>query len=117
MNVGGKTVLAHRIAYELANGPIPDGLCVMHICDRKTCVNPEHLTLGSIADNNADMRQKGRHVRGERVGGVKLTAEKVQTIRELAKTGNYPQEQLAMMFGVSRSNIGMIVRNRTWSDN
>lgn len=55
-----KTVLAHRAAWELANGPIPDGMNVLHECDNPPCCDVKHLFLGTIADNNADMRAKGR---------------------------------------------------------
>lgn len=66
----GKTYLAHRWAWEQVNGPIPDGLCVLHHCDNPPCVNQEHLFLGTATDNNADRDQKGR-ARGGRVMGDK----------------------------------------------
>ena len=58
-----RKVLAHRVSWELANGPIPENMCILHSCDTPLCVNPEHLFLGTLADNMADKERKGRHGR------------------------------------------------------
>lgn len=55
-------VQAHRYSYELVNGPIAEGMCLLHSCDNAPCVNPSHLFPGTRADNNQDMMAKGRHV-------------------------------------------------------
>lgn len=56
----GQTLLAHRVAWEVANGPIPDGLLVCHHCDNPPCCNPEHMFLGTKSDNAVDCIRKGR---------------------------------------------------------
>jgi len=64
----GSYATAHRISWRLHNGDIPAGMCVLHKCDNPRCVRPEHLFLGTQADNIADKVRKGRQARGERHG-------------------------------------------------
>lgn len=117
----GKQDGAHRVAWMLTNGPIPEGMWVLHRCDVRNCVNPEHLFLGTIDDNNADMGAKGRR-RGnarrgaERKGNVHLTEDDVREIRRLYKPGSqeFSQTALARRFGVNQQNISQIIARKTW---
>jgi len=109
---------AHRIAYMLKNGNIDERLCVLHICDNPSCVNPNHLFLGTKQDNSDDMIEKGRDRKtchlGELNPNSKLTLEQVVKIREMYNTGNYYQWQIADKFGVCFQTISLIVNNKLW---
>ena len=111
---GRGLILAPRFAWEEYNGPIPEGLNVLHRCDNPPCVRPDHLFLGTIADNQADMAAKGRSPRGEVNGRVKLTEDQVMTIRARYALTGVTQGQLADDYGVTRSNIGCIVGGKSW---
>lgn len=109
---------AHRISFHLHKGPIPRGLLVLHSCDVPRCCNPEHLFLGTNADNMRDMVRKGRRParRGERSSAAKLTAAQVNEIRssyELKQTVS----SLSRRFGVSRRTIKFILDGVTWKRN
>lgn len=106
---------AHRFAWFLAFGEIPEGLWVLHRCDNPPCCNPSHLFLGNAAQNNADMAKKGRAARGARNGRVKLTEEEVYKIRKLHATNNYTQEALSKTFGVSQAHISYIILGKSWA--
>lgn len=111
---GTHTLLAHRISWKIHFGEIPDGLCVCHRCDVKTCMNPRHYFLGTIAENNLDNVSKERHVKGERVGSAKLTADQVGQIRHEYGSGFSNQSALSKKFGVAFQTISRIVRNEMW---
>lgn len=110
-----KGVNAHRVAWYLANGEIPDGLHCLHKCDNRACQNPSHLFLGTNLDNIADKVSKGRHrgARGERSSTAKLTAERVYQILDRA-AGGEKYSTIAKDFGVHEGHISMIVTRRTW---
>lgn len=93
---------AHRVAWELTHGPIPGDLVVCHKCDVPLCVRPDHLFLGTRADNLADMDAKGR--RGTR---PKLTAEQVSELREMSLVRG-DLKRLAKKWGVSHSALSLI---------
>lgn len=112
---------AHRVSYELHRGEV-GALCVLHKCDVPACVNPDHLFLGTRADNIRDCHSKGRMfvqtkkhrmARGERVYGSKLTPEKVIEIRRRYAAGEQ-QIPLARIFGVTQGAIHSIVAGKTW---
>lgn len=104
----GKRDRAHRVAYRIEHGPIPPGRCVCHACDNPPCCNPDHLFLGTLAANNADMKAKSRHAFGERNGGAKLVAQQVLNIRADVR----PASAIADEYEISTSLVSMI-RNRT----
>lgn len=111
----GKTRLASRIAWVLANGDIPKGLFVLHRCDNGLCCNPDHLFLGTQADNVHDCVSKGR-AHGAHQGvehhNAKLNPSKVREIRRLCEHNT--QEDVAKRYGVTRSCIEQIVCGVTW---
>lgn len=109
-----RAMRAHRFSWALAHGKIPEGMCILHKCDNPPCVNPNHLWIGSRADNNADKARKGRTARGTHVSSSKLTEEQVREIRALYASGKCTEQFLGDMFGVSDSNICLIVKRRTW---
>jgi hypothetical protein len=117
---GEGNALSHRLAWELARGPIPETLQVLHRCDNKLCCNPAHFFLGTQLDNIRDMDAKGRgrRPRGRRgIAGpnAKLTDADVVAMRELYATGQADQVELAARFGVGQSTVSSIVRRETWS--
>lgn len=109
-----ESVPAHRLAYQLAYGPIPDGLVVRHKCDTPRCVRPEHLEVGTHADNSKDMTTRQRQARGQQQGSAKITEGDVVAIREMARSG-VTQTEIASAFGISRSEASSVIRGDKWS--
>lgn len=107
---------AHRVSWEIAYGPVPVGIYVLHRCDNPPCVNPEHLFLGTHADNMADMAAKGRargRIRKENLkyrGKLKKFAKE---IRDKALSGEH-LSHLAKQYGVSYAAIRGVVFHRQW---
>lgn len=114
MTVGKASKKAHRVAWEVANGQaIPAGRVVMHACDNPACINPAHLSLGSLAENAADRDAKGRHrpLPGEANGNAKLTDEQVLAIRRSSGT----LKATAAEYGVHLSLIHLIRKRKAWA--
>lgn len=107
---------AHRLAYEIYVGRIPKGKCVLHKCDNRKCVKPEHLWIGTQSENVRDMMHKGRGKKAssENNGGAKLTWEQVDKIRELRKSKSIYHKDLAEMFNVHESTIERIILKKSW---
>lgn len=143
LTVGNKHRLAHRVAWEVTYGPIPDGLCVLHRCDNPPCCNPAHLWLGTKAQNNADRAVKGRSAigdrsgarlhpetrargdrhparytpgwgQGERNGRARLTQADADAIRRAYVPGVVRQLDLAHQYGVSLGAVAHIIHGRHW---
>lgn len=114
----GKVHRAHRVSYILHVGEIQPGMVILHICDNPACVNPDHLRLGTQADNVKDCETKGRgnHPAGENCGKSKLTLEQVRLIRSLHREGKRTYAELAKEFKTSKSNIGYILSGDTWRE-
>lgn len=116
----GRADRAHRVAWQLLHGPIPVGMEVCHHCDNRRCIRPDHLFLGTRADNIQDAARKGRlywQVRppqGERHPQARLTQSDVDEIRRLYGTGTVTQTALAARFRVGQTTISAVVTGRNW---
>ena len=113
-----KARLAHRLAYIAFVNEIPQGMLVCHHCDNRSCINPNHLFVGTSSDNAVDAYKKGRAndptVRGEDHGMAKLSNEKAISIRSIYSKGMTTQRVLAKKFGVSESRIGLVITGKIW---
>ena len=104
----GRHVRAHRYAWMIAYGEIPEGKLVCHHCDNPRCVNPEHLFIGTYSDNAKDMVAKGRAW-----GRRKLTNKEVKHVKGLLRNGHFSQDFIARMYGVDQTTISRIALDRT----
>lgn len=111
----GKTLLAHRIAWEIGNGKIPTRLEVCHKCDNPTCVRISHLFLGTHQENENDKVSKKRHTFGEKHNLAKLTLKQVEQIRKEYAKGNMTQYELAEKYGVHQPEIHRIISEKRWA--
>lgn len=108
----GEKVGTHRAMWMAVHGPIPDGMCVLHRCDNPSCINPDHLFLGTFLDNNIDRKLKGRSFRprGElNPMAIVSDDQRDEAIRRYASGGR--AEEIAQDFGVSRSAVCLWARN------
>ena len=108
-----RSTAAHRLAWELFVGPIPEDLLVLHKCDVRSCVNPGHLWLGTNDDNMKDMVRKGRSPRGARNAWSKLDRAAVLEIRRLSAEG-WQNKAIAPLYGVDPSIISRAIHGQNW---
>lgn len=117
VKLDGKDRLAHRLSYQLHKGEIPADQCVCHTCDNRLCVNPDHLWLGTPAENDLDKLSKGRQAKGERSGPSKLTEKKVNDIRANCKKGSRSELSVtgfSRKYSVSSNTVSKIINFKTW---
>lgn len=116
----GKPIAAHRFAWTVTKGQIPGGLHVLHRCDNKKCVRPDHLFLGTQADNMRDMREKGRHshfaVRGDESPCTKVTDKQVAELRARYVGGTRQRPgnalELASHYGITRARVYQLAKGK-----
>jgi hypothetical protein len=107
----GKDTYLHRIIYEIFYGEIPANNCIRHDCDTPGCVRPEHLRIGTTADNINDKLERGRQAKGEQIATSKLNEFKV---REILKNANLGIPALAETYKVSERTIRDVLSRKTW---
>ena len=108
---GSSPVYAHRLSALIEYGPIPSNLRVCHHCDNPKCIRPDHLFLGTDADNLGDMKAKGRSAFGEKNGMTKLSDRDIEAIRLLVSNG-FTQREIAKRYGISEGHMSTIVKGK-----
>lgn len=117
-----KMLRAHRLAYQISNGPIPEGCDVCHHCDNRACFRPTHLFSGTARDNMRDCAEKGRDrrgriqptTRGQNNPAAKITDDSARQIRVLSKAG-VSQADIGRRLCISRTIVGRVVHGKTWN--
>ena len=117
ISIGGSCRLAHRAAWIINNGDIPNGLCVLHACDNPPCCRIDHLFLGTKGENNKDRAAKGRTRTGVRAGEFsatsKLTNAEVFEIRKMYAKGIF-QKEIAKIYRITQSAVSRAVSGKRW---
>ena len=111
----GTPIPAHRASYRISKGDIPEGLVIRHTCDVKRCVNPNHLIVGTPADNARDAVERGLYPRGEDQPRSKLTLRQVVEIRNIALERNESHASIGRKFGISKAQVRRIVVRESWT--
>lgn len=114
ITINGKAKSAHRVSYEISVGKIEKGLMVLHKCNNRICINPEHLYLGTHNDNMRDMAHT-QAVKGENNAMARLSESDVKEIKKLIKERTMFYRDIAEKYGVKRQTIKDIALGRTWS--
>lgn len=105
---------AHRVMWIKVYGHIEPGLFVCHHCDNPSCVNPDHLFLGTCQDNTDDMKRKGRQNIGVRNPSARVNENDVRAIRSLLRTGSWKQREIATVYGLNQVTVSEISLRKTW---
>ncbi len=105
-----KKIAAHRMSYQIYNGDIPEKMCILHSCDNKKCVNPNHLRIGTKKDNRNDADIRGRSPKGETHGMSKIKDADIFKIKEMYASGCFTQTQISKKFKISQGRVSQLIK-------
>jgi len=108
----GEKWRSHRLSYVLTNGAIPGDMWILHHCDNRSCVNPDHLYIGTAIENGRDTAERNRIPKGERSHLAKISQEGVENMRSMYASGGCIQKELAVHFGISHGYVNNIINMR-----